>query len=193
MTHRDLKPVPALSDERQKLVNWLLIHKIWHYPVTTKVPPGEDMTKLLDGSEPDETWVDFTFDEGGLQECAWFEFVYVDPETETIEDDVSRNTAFRVWIEAGPWHDMWEDPVDGGLIKDRDERWVSGHDPCLDCGASDMETALLELARRVELFYDEEGNSRGIRWCGLKDKSPACTYDENDFCTKCGFEREEEI
>ncbi len=32
-----------------------------------------------------------------------FEYVFVDPSTERIEDEYTRNTSFRVWIEAGPY------------------------------------------------------------------------------------------
>ena len=69
--------------------------------------------------------------------------VKVDPETECIEDDRSRNTAVRVWLEAGPYIDE----------KKYGCSW--SHDPELDCGGKTFEEAIVRLAELVKKKYGD--------------------------------------
>ncbi len=71
--------------------------------------------------------------------CIDVDVVKVDPTTETIEKDESRNTATRVWLETGQW-DL------GGN---------STHDPVLDTGAPTYEEAIILLADLVKAKYGD--------------------------------------
>ena len=148
-------PIPTNREERKARVQWLLDHMVWTYPVEVNMPlAGDECLGPFTG----EVRIIY---QGTLQECATFDFVYVDPITETIEDDESRNTAFRVWVEAGPWYDRASsgepEPSEGWRHWNR---WGSSHDTRLDCGASTMDDVLLELASRVEMFYNEDGTPK---------------------------------
>lgn len=120
------KDFKMIQDTKNKdRVRWLIFHPVWNnpqYPGT-----GSDFHLLAD-----------------------FEFVYVNPETETIEDDDSLNTAFRIWVESGPYV---QDHMDENV-------WCKGWDHRLDCGGPDMETVLLNLANLVEKYYNENGIER---------------------------------
>jgi hypothetical protein len=74
-----------------------------------------------------------------------FDYVKVDPLAEEIDDDPARNTATRVWLECGPG------------VTAPDERGefggVTTHDPALDCGGLDFESALIQLAVNVRARY----------------------------------------
>lgn len=74
------------------------------------------------------------------------EVVKVNPETETIEDDVSKNTATRVWLEFGP------------MSLEGDLGMVCTHDPDLDCGGNTFEEAIIELANLILDKYGEYEN-----------------------------------
>ena len=63
------------------------------------------------------------------------EVVRVNPETKFIDTDKSKNTLVQVWLETGPKHGT--------------------HDFCLNCGGDTFEEAIIALADRVRLFYDE--------------------------------------
>src|SRR5689334_14580211 len=65
--------------------------------------------------------------------------VKVDPSTETKEDDESRNTATRVWLECGPWR-----PTRPGDPFFPDRKCTPTHDWRLDCGAPTFEEAIIE-------------------------------------------------
>ena len=195
-THRLQKPIPQDAAERRERIRWLFQHKVWTHPATIKMPP-DDLDYEGSGwlNAPRDHWEERVVDDGSLQECWCVDVVYVDPETETIEDDESRNTAFRVWLEAGPWHDWstedeFSEP-DGGWTDYN--RWGSSHDHQLDCGAPTMEEALLKLASLVEVFYNEDGTDTDIDpHCAFsEDDKYECEPDDEGFCTRCGFFVEE--
>jgi hypothetical protein len=184
-THRLQKPIPTDPAERKARIRWLIDHKVWTHPVTVKVPPDG-----MGLDAPTDTWEERVVDYGSLQECRCVETVYVNPASETIEYDESLNTAFRVWLEAGPWYDRSEDsdpePEEGWNTWNR---WGSLHDLRLDCGAPTMEEALLKLASLVEVFYDEDGADKGVGHGCLFDSEDdvACEPDAEGFCVTCGF------
>jgi len=193
-THRDQKPIPTDPAERRARIIWLLEHKIWTHPVTIKMPPkGLDTRNAGWLNTPKDHWEERTFDYGSLQECWSVDLVYVNPATERIENDTNLNTAFRVWLEGGPWHDYTDDV--GGLAPKEGwnnyNRWGHTHDPRLDCGAPTMEEALLKLASLVEVFYNEDGTPADVG-NGCVFEESACETDSDGFCKKCGFWYEDE-
>lgn len=112
------------------VVRWILHHPLWDFPGNLSF--------------------------GGYHSMITYDLVYVNPQTETIEDDDSLNTAFRVWIEAGGWEKDSPGYEGNPIYKGYSKCW----DPDLDCGGASMEEALLELARLVDLHYDERGKKR---------------------------------
>lgn len=79
----------------------------------------------------------------GLFECGlWTEVVKVNPETNEIDDDATKNTKVQVWLEHG----------------DYDKEWGSTtHDIRLDCVGDTFEEAIIELARLVKKYYADDG------------------------------------
>lgn len=82
--------------------------------------------------------------ENGLYTCV----VKVNPETNEIDDDCSKNTKVQVWLEHGPW-----------------ERQLNGfpehtHDWDLDCGGDTFEEAIINLANLVKKYYNDDGIRR---------------------------------
>lgn len=88
----------------------------------------------------------------GFFDALTVEVVKVNPETETIESDRDRNTATRVWLEAGPWSLLPSD-VDPGPRGTYDE--ISSHDPRLDCGGPTYERAIRRMALLVLEHYGD--------------------------------------
>jgi len=68
----------------------------------------------------------------------------VDPGTNTISNDGTKNTKIRVWLEYGPYENVSYDDV---------PHWVRTHDPNLDCGADTFEEAIIKLAGLIKEFY----------------------------------------
>jgi len=82
--------------------------------------------------------------------CLLIEVVKVNPENETREEDVEKNSAVRVWLECGPWIKSSE------LTKEEQGHLpvgITSHDIDLDCGAPSFEEALCELAHLVAQKY----------------------------------------
>lgn len=79
---------------------------------------------------------------GRFQEGLDIMVVKVNPETESIEDDRSKNTEVRVWLETGPY--LYDDP--------HGCKWC--HDIDLDCGGHTFEEAVIELAKLVKKKYN---------------------------------------
>ncbi len=168
LKHRSQKPIPTAEHpaERKARIQWLLDHDIW------KRPQGDN-----------------NFLMGELTECTDFEYVYVNPLTEIIDDDDSLNTAFRIWVEAGHWGNESDGPNAEALVPPEGwnhyNRWFVLYDTRLSCGAKTMEDCLLKLASLVETFYDENGKDRvgDYWWC----KDSCIAVDGGDFCNYCGF------
>ena len=73
----------------------------------------------------------------------WFEIVKVNPETNAIDDDSTKNTKVQVWLEHGPYDKEW-----GGCT----------HDIDLDCGGDTFEEAIIKLAELVKGKYGDGGS-----------------------------------
>ncbi len=65
--------------------------------------------------------------------------VKVNPETLCIDDDKSKNTKTRIWLETGPY-----------LYDDEPYACKWSHDLDLDCGGFTFEEAIIKLAKLVE-------------------------------------------
>ena len=200
--HRDAPEAPTSPEERKKLVQWLMNHPVWTHPTTIKVPPGENPT-VEDWNNPDEsTWVEKTIPYGLFHDCLDLHFTYVNPKTDSVEDDESLNTEFQIWVEAGPWVDLSEDPDFPQPERGWDmyNRWTPVHDYNLDCGAATMEDALIELALRVKFFYNEDGTDADwqddcgghFEGEGEQDYHSHCVAAGDGFCMVCGYAVEEE-
>lgn len=72
-----------------------------------------------------------------LTRCLDIEVVKVDPLSDSINDDESKNTATRVWLECGEYNENY-----------------CNHDIGLDCGGKTFEEAIIELANLVSEQYD---------------------------------------
>lgn len=212
--HRNAPAIPTDPAERKAMVRWLQQHRLWNWPVPYQRNPNPTHsllsefvpstgTNLLEWKSP-EPQADWPWDEhlyGSWLECVEIDFVYVNPETERIEDDDTLNTAGRVWLEAGGWIDMSVGPGADNCVPPGG--WTNWNkyqrcwNPSLDCGGQDMESALLSLAIRVKFYYGE-GHTR------LPDTPSQCdgTFEDNDsskayipgcipaedgFCEKCGY------
>lgn len=95
-----------------------------------------------------------------FQECLDIEVVKVNPNTDEVDDDESKNTATRVWLECGRVlsreevvADLKGDP--DGMIPADYAGATNFHDIDLDCGAPTFEEAIRELAG---LVYDKYGD-----------------------------------
>lgn len=208
--HRDAPPIPLDPIDRKARVRWCMDHRLWHYPAAHREPPqGREEERFRPSSDPrleemvhdGPDWITTEVLLGGFYDCVEFEVAYVDPATETIEDDEARNTAFRVWIEAGGWVDLSKGCVPPPRAEDR--IWAHCHALSLDCGGPDMETAILELASRVEFHYGEghEALTSAPSRCdlrkvaGVPDDAPAreqyvstCVADADGYyCATCGY------
>lgn len=201
-THRDLPPIPTDPAERRRQIQWLMAHPAWTHPAKLHVPPdgycppeGNDLEALFQARQD---WPAQDIEDGHWSQCIDISVVYVNPATEEIDDDGELNTALRVWLEAGPWFDQSEEacftPSEGW---NDDNKWTGSHDINLDCGAEDIETALLELARLVRFFYDEGKVYRQgapVQCDGsFEDKEmtkyrSGCRDAGDGFCSVCGFE-----
>jgi hypothetical protein len=160
-----------------------------------KVPDTDYSEMVFDG--PD--WETHDTLLGSFNERVDIDFVYVNPLTERIEDDDRLNIAPRVWIEAGGWHDQSGDknlpvPEEGW---NKHNKWIGCHDYRLDCGGPDLETAILELACRVEFYYGDGHENKlnvpvkcegffknAVEFTGY---TSTCTADTEGYCIKCGF------
>ena len=72
----------------------------------------------------------------------WVQVVKVNPETDSVYVDNSKNTKIQVWLEHGPFNAEINDCT---------------HDMDLDCGGDTFEEAIIELAKLVKKYYTNDG------------------------------------
>ena len=82
---------------------------------------------------------------GSFEYGLWTEVVKVNPETNAIDEDFTKNTKVQIWLEHGPFDAEW------GLTT---------HDLDLDCGGNTFEEAIIELAKLVTKYYTEDGKRK---------------------------------
>lgn len=95
-----------------------------------------------------------------FSECLDIMVAKVDPVTLRIEDDSSRNTRTRVWLECGPIENVYaltEDQLRGWYADDADilDNGALTHDVDLDCGGDTFEEAIITLAALVYKHYGD--------------------------------------
>ena len=73
----------------------------------------------------------------------------VNPLTNKIDDDKSKNTKYEYWLETGPW------------VEDEDFGMIAAHDYQLDCGGDTFEEAVCFLAKNVESVYGKKTDIYG--------------------------------
>ena len=79
---------------------------------------------------------------GEFADGLWIQVVKINPETNQIETDKSKNTKIQVWLEHGPY-----------FIEYRS----CSHDYDLDCGGDTFEDAIIEMAKLVKKYYTDNG------------------------------------
>jgi hypothetical protein len=82
---------------------------------------------------------------GCFESNLWTEVVKVNPETNEIDPDTTKNTKLQIWLEHGPWDGEW-----GSCT----------HDLNLDCGGDTFELAIIKLAELVSKYYTEDGQRK---------------------------------
>jgi hypothetical protein len=93
----------------------------------------------------------------GFRECLYIEVGKVNRETLCIEEDKSKNTETRVWLECGPWLKPEQlDEVTREYCPDGEPT----HDTNLDCGAPTFPEAIIKLANLVLKHYGNGQNGQ---------------------------------
>ena len=96
-----------------------------------------------------------------FREALDIEVVRVNPKSNSIDDDKSKNTATRIWLECGQVEDPMSEKDDlqrefaCGQGSDSLEYGILSHDIRLDCGAKTFEKAIIKLAKLVKKHYGE--------------------------------------
>lgn len=72
----------------------------------------------------------------------WVHVARVNPETDSVDDDDTKNTKVEIWLEAGPYEA---------------EYGQCSHDYPLDCGGGTYEKAIIALAANVRARYGDSG------------------------------------
>jgi len=203
--HRDISSPPTGTIERKALVNWLLEHRIWTYPTTVRMPKeghDDELFTPIPGSTSSTmnsdgpNFEDRVVDDSSIYECLDEMFVYVDPTTEQIDDDETRNTAFRVWLEPLLWYDRSQEKNE--LVPDKGwdkwNKWGHSGSEVLETSGRDMEDALVNLALKVKFFYGDGKEflpDAPHRCSGKFDEQekwhPGCQDAGDGFCSICGF------
>ena len=88
----------------------------------------------------------FLEDHKMFRDCFAYELytsvVKVNPDTNAVDDDDTKNTKVRIWLECGGCDDEY-----GGFV----------HDIDLDCDGDTFEEAIVELAKLVKKHYTDDG------------------------------------
>lgn len=91
-----------------------------------------------------------------FSECLNIYVVRVDPTTQCIEDDKSRNTKTEVWLKCGAIQDPTPDSIKHNFATEEDLNYGHPtHDFDLDCGGDTFEEAILKLANLVVEHYGD--------------------------------------
>lgn len=69
--------------------------------------------------------------------------VKVNPDTNEIDDDNTKNTKVQIWLEHGAYIEEYN---------------ACSHDIDLDCGGDTFEEAIIELAKLVKKNYTDNGD-----------------------------------
>lgn len=72
----------------------------------------------------------------------WLDVVKVNPDTQAIDYDKTKNTKIEIWLEHGHYDSDW-----GACV----------HNIDLDCGGDTFEEAIVKLAELVKRHYTDDG------------------------------------
>jgi hypothetical protein len=101
-----------------------------------------------------------TSDQSCFPDCLNITTQKVDPKTQCIEDDKSRNTRVAVWIEVRTYSTQEEAGIpDDQMLEGWDWTGVPCHDYELDCGGDTFEEAIIELAKLVKANRTGQSNT----------------------------------
>ena len=82
---------------------------------------------------------------GSFQQALDIMVVKVNPRTNSIDDDRSKNTKTQVWLESGAY-----------LYEENAGYWIASHDIALDTGGDTFEEAVINLANLVSKLKDNK-------------------------------------
>jgi hypothetical protein len=189
--HRDMEKIPIDLAERKRMISWIKNHDVWSHDENIRVPADG----FWFSDDPNQEFIHEIHRWSNFNDCVEIDFCFVDPEFNIIDDDDSKNTKFRVRIEAGPYYDMSvhkEYPApEGGW--DNSNKWVPSHDINLDCSADTLEDALLSLAVIVKYHYGDTAEYlEGVvhdpcETNEANDYKSTCVPANDGFCKNCGF------
>lgn len=101
------------------------------------------MYDIIKAEEFYKAW-EFLFEhkifQGHFRERLYIMVVKVNPFTNMVDDDDSKNIKVEIWLETGPYGEPY-----------------STHDWDLDCGGNTFEDAIIKLASLVKKYYDDSG------------------------------------
>ncbi len=91
--------------------------------------------------------------------CLDIHVAKINPHTGMVEDDLQKNTAVEIWLEAGCYNTEAEitDGVESGFCLGE-----CCHDLDLDCGGVSFEEAICHLALLVKEHYGEYNDARWV-------------------------------
>lgn len=92
-------------------------------------------------------------DDGRFRSLLDITVVRVNPATNEIDDDKSKNRSVRIWLEFGPWTKREE--LSEAAREYMPSDGVASHDIDLDCGAPTFEEAIMKLAYLVLNKYGD--------------------------------------
>lgn len=115
--------------------------------------------------------------------------VKVNPETNSIDDDKSKNTATRIWIEVATYANKDKYQERDGWPEDAFKGYCC-HDYQLDCGGATYEEAIIKLANLVWKHYGIYGHRKSNQ-NGKKNRVMTMPrwfpkYAKEDHCPKKG-------
>ena len=99
-----------------------------------------DITKANNFHEAWEFLLEHKMFQRHFRDLLYIMVVKVNPLTNEVDDDQTKNTKTQVWLEVGPWSEQYHT-----------------HDWDLDCGGDTFEEAICELAELVKQYYTDEG------------------------------------
>lgn len=99
-----------------------------------------DVTKANNFYEAWEFLLEHKMFQRHFRELLYIMVVKVNPLTNEVDDDRTKNTKTQVWLEVGPWSEQYHT-----------------HDWDLDCGGDTFEEAICKLADLVKQYYTDEG------------------------------------
>lgn len=86
--------------------------------------------------------------------------VKVNPVTDRIDDDERFNTKVKIWLETGSWLKEDQFPDLPSLVEGYTDHV---HDMYLDSVGDTFEEAVIDLASRMKVYYDDKGERTDIQ------------------------------